>query len=78
MELVTSVTEDPVTGYLWVIGVSMGEVPAYPSPADEPFYMPFLAKIPRQASEVIAVSIADPDRYDLALPTSMVWVGDRP
>jgi len=75
MEQVTSVTEDPVTGCLWVTGVSMPEIPAYPSPMDEPFYVPFLAKIPRQGNAVDAVCIADPDQYDLALPTSIVWVG---
>jgi hypothetical protein len=75
MEQVTSVTEDPATRCLWVSGVSMPEVPAYPSPADEPFYVPFLAKIPPQTDAVDAVCIADPDHYDLALPTSIVWVG---
>jgi len=75
MEQVTSVTEEPVTGCLWVTGVSMPEVPMYPSPADEPFYVPFLAKVPPQSGTADAVCIADPDRHDLALPTSIVWVG---
>jgi hypothetical protein len=75
MEQVASMTEDPTTGDLWVAGFSTPEVPAYPSPMDEPFYVPFLAKIPPQTSTADAVCIADPDRYDLALPTSIVWVG---
>jgi hypothetical protein len=75
IEQVTSVTEDPATGDLWVVGMSMPEIPACPNPMDEPFYMPFLAKVPPQTGTVDAVCIADPDRYDLALPTSIVWVG---
>lgn len=75
MDQVTSVTEDPVSGCLWVTGVSMIDVPAYPSPMDDPFYVPFLAKIPRQAGTADATCIADPDHHDLALPTSVVWVG---
>jgi len=77
MEQVTSVTEEPVTGCLWVTGVSMPEVPMYPSPMDEPFYVPFLAKVPPQTGTADAFCIADPEHHDLALPTSIVWVGDE-
>jgi hypothetical protein len=72
---VTSITEDPVTGTLWVVGFSMDEIPLYPDPTAEPFYKPYLAKIPLGSDTVQATCISESDFYDLALPMSIVWTG---
>jgi hypothetical protein len=86
LQLVTSITEAPGTGTLWVAGFSMPEIlewrpkpgqPRYvPDPA-EPFYVPFLAEVPRGQTVVTARCIADPAVHQLALPTSVVWTGPR-
>ncbi|MCU0916274.1 MAG: PA14 domain-containing protein [Planctomycetes bacterium] len=86
MQLVTSITEAPATGTLWVTGFSMPEIldrrrqpdaqPYVPDPF-EPFYVPFLAEVPRDTNVVTAVCIADPARHKLALPTSVLWTGPR-
>jgi hypothetical protein len=85
MQLVTSITENPKTGTLWVTGFSMPEIlerrlqanpqPFIPDPF-EPFYVPYLAEVPREA-KVFTQCIADPATYKLALPTSVVWTGPR-
>lgn len=37
---ITAVTQDPTTGAVWAVGFRMPDVPEYPSPLGEPFYMP--------------------------------------
>lgn len=74
---ITDITEDPITGTLWVVGFSMSEIPDYIKPNVEPFYKPYLARIPYDNSEVIeAMCLSDPVLYpdnDLALPLSIIW-----
>jgi len=86
MHLVTSITEAPATGTLWITGFSMPEIlerrrrpgaPPYVPDPFEPFYVPFLAEVPRDAQVVTAVCIANPAVHKLALPTSVVWTGPR-
>ena len=75
---ISDITEDPISGTLWVVGFSM-DPPQYPNPYALPFYDPNLAQIPIGAIEVVAVNTltADPEN-DLALPLSIVWTGPLP
>jgi choice-of-anchor C domain-containing protein len=75
MQHVTGITEDPTTGSLWVVGFSMSEIPLYPNPMDDPFYQPYLAKVPRGVGTVKAVSLSDTTN-DLALPMAILWTGE--
>jgi len=70
MQLATSITEDPVTGSLWVVGFNM-DVPEYPDPTQQPFYYPRLAKVPLNINNVQAQSLSGD--HDLALPLSVLW-----
>jgi hypothetical protein len=73
MHHVTSITEDPATGYLWVAGFNMDYIPLFPNPFDVPFYQPYLAQVPSNSDDVQALPLADPDSHDLAMPISVVW-----
>ena len=73
MQHVSSITEDPKSGTLWVAGFNMESFPQWPDPTQAPFYRPFLAEIPYDNNAVQAVSIYDPNSHDLALPISIVW-----
>ncbi|MBN1508410.1 MAG: hypothetical protein JW955_16295 [Sedimentisphaerales bacterium] len=75
MRQVTSLSEDPATGDLWVAGIQMPDIPEEPSLMAEPFYMPYLARVPPGTETVQAVSISDATVHDLALPTSIVYIG---
>ena len=76
---ITDITEDPITGTLWVVGFTMSEIPDYIYSDVEPFYEPYLAKIPYGSSSdepVEAMCLSDPISYpdnDLALPLSIIW-----
>jgi hypothetical protein len=74
---VTAMTEDPATGTVWVAGFTMGTIPEYIELYDEPFYQPYLAKIPYGSNgPVEAVGLCNPVLYpdnDLALPLSIAW-----
>ena len=78
---ITGVTEDPGTGTLWVVGFTMPDIPEDidSDPLSEPFYRPYLAKIPQEAEgPVDAICLYDPVKYpdnDLALPISVLWTG---
>jgi hypothetical protein len=67
---VTDITEDATTGELWIVGFKM-DIPEYPDPYAEPFYYPYLAKIPSDRNSVEADSLSDAN--DLALPFSILW-----
>jgi hypothetical protein len=73
MHHVTSITEDPVRGSLWVAGFNMEDIPLYPNPTQPSFYHPYLAEIPYDSNDVQLLSLSDPDSHDLALPMSIVW-----
>jgi hypothetical protein len=70
MQLATSITEDPVTGSLWVVGFNM-DIPEYPDPTQPPFYYPRLAKVPLGSNNVQAQSLSGD--HDLAMPLSVLW-----
>jgi hypothetical protein len=76
MQHITSITEDPITGALWVAGFNFNSTPEYPDPEAPPFYDPFLAKVPLGVNNVSAVSILGAD--DLAMPLSICWTGALP
>jgi hypothetical protein len=79
---VTSITEDPTTGTLWITGFSMklpkGKVSAFLFPEIYPgscqFYEPNLAEVSIDSNDVNAMCTlsADTDN-DLYLPLSIVW-----
>jgi hypothetical protein len=73
MQHVSSITEDPKSGTLWIAGFNMVSFPQWPDPTLAPFYRPSLAKVPYNSNAVQAVSIYDPNSHDLALPVSIVW-----
>jgi hypothetical protein len=80
MQRVTSIAEDPLTGTLWVTGLSFNASPDAYEIAQEyqnelPFYDPNLAKVPLGQNEVNAVSTLIAG--DLALPLSICWTGAR-
>jgi len=74
---VTAITEDPATGTVWVAGFTMWTIPDYIEPYDEPFYQPYLARIPYGSNGTVeAVALSNPvlcPDNDLALPLSIVW-----
>ncbi len=84
---ITDITEDPVSGDLWVIGFTMPQymitLPGNLSQMPQ-FYDPYLAEvpygleIPYDTNSVDATCISevnDPNYYDLAMPLSIVWSG---
>ena len=73
MQHVTGITEDPLTGSLWVVGFNMEAVPLYPNPTQPPFYYPYLAEIAQDSNKINLISLLDPTSHDLALPVSVVW-----
>ena len=78
---ITDITEDPITGMLWVVGFTMSEIPDYIDSDVEPFYEPYLARVPYDSNEVIdAMCLSTPVLYpdnDLALPLSIIWTATR-
>ena len=77
MQQITAVTQDPTTNAVWAVGFHMPEVPEYPSPLGEPFYVPMLAEVTPQARGVQAVPLPGQDQHNLALPMSIIWIGDQ-
>jgi len=76
MHHVTSITEEPASGSLWVAGFNMKDTPQFPDPGEKPFYHPYLAKVPYNSNTVQAVCISDSNSApgnDLAMPMSVVW-----
>jgi hypothetical protein len=71
MQHVTGITEDPVTKSLWVTGFNFNS-----NPKPQPFYDPYLAKVPLGINEVNAICILDSN--DLAMPLSITWTGALP
>jgi hypothetical protein len=73
---ISDITEDPITGTLWVVGFTMSEIPDCIEVNVEPFYEPYLARIPYDSNDVEAMCLSDPVLYpdnDLALPLSIMW-----
>lgn len=70
---ITDITEDPITGILWVAGFTMAEIPDYPNPLDVTFYQAYLAEIPHGSNEPVDARLISPES-DLALPMSILWV----
>ena len=77
---VTDVTEDPLTGTLWVTGFTMPQYMTY-LPANlsamPQFYLPYLAAVSYGSSgPVEAANLSSAS--DLGLPLSIAWVGATP
>jgi hypothetical protein len=78
---ITDITENPVTGTVWVVGFTMPDYIAdvgyqFPSSLSQipQFYEPNLAEVPYDSNGPIqAISLLDAS--DLALPMSIVWTG---
>ncbi|MHC4545521.1 MAG: hypothetical protein ACYTDW_14210, partial [Planctomycetota bacterium] len=74
---ITDVTEDPLTGTLWVTGFTMPEYKtSLPSNLSQmpQFYLPYLAAVPYGSSGPVQATHLS-DAADLALPLSIAWVG---
>jgi hypothetical protein len=75
---ITSITENPFTGTIWVTGYTMpvhvvGQFPLM----IEQFYFPYLAAVPYgSAGPIQATNITSTS--DLGLPLSIAWVGAMP
>jgi hypothetical protein len=74
---ITSITENPLNGTIWVTGYQMPNYIAILPLTIEQFYFPYLAAVPYgssgpiQATNITATS-------DLGLPLSIAWVGAMP
>jgi len=80
MQSVTGITEEPGTGCLYVVGFNLIDpVPDSPTVLNSPFYYPCWAEIPMETHDdvVDANSLDEAGDCDLALPTSIIWTGDR-
>jgi hypothetical protein len=73
MQHVTSITEDPTTGSLWIAGFNMEQIPQYPNPFQRPFYYPYLAEVKSNSDSGQAIPLFDVGSHDLALPMSVIW-----
>ncbi|UCG48996.1 MAG: hypothetical protein JSU94_04270, partial [Phycisphaerales bacterium] len=84
---VTDITEDPVSGDIWISGFTMEQIPTeydmqneYSLLHSEPFYRPMLATFsPGSAGSTEAICLSDysDSEFDLALPLSILWTGPR-
>ncbi|MHC4602654.1 MAG: hypothetical protein ACYS6W_04910 [Planctomycetota bacterium] len=74
---ITDITEDPLTGTLWVVGFTEpGHISTLPGDLSlmPQFYQPYLANVPYDSNTVEAVYLSDSDpNNDLGLPMSIVW-----
>jgi hypothetical protein len=77
---ITDVTEDPLTGTLWVTGFTMPEYMTY-LPANlsqmPQFYHPYLAAVFYGSSGPVQATHLS-NAADLALPLSIAWIGATP
>lgn len=83
---ITDITEDPETGTLWVVGISIPNLPSKANMENEkvlngvPFYQPYFAKIPAGSGgpiEALCLSDYSDPNFSLALPLSIVWTDAR-
>ena len=82
---ITDITGDDSTGTVWVVGIKMYGIFGDPNTPltenAEPFYTPYLAKIPSGSGQAVqATCLSNPILYpdnDLALPLSVVWTGSK-
>ena len=65
---VTSMTEDPQTGTLWIAGFHLLDPPLYPNPYQPAFYYAQLAKIPSDGSDIRLLPLYAPVLHELSLP----------
>lgn len=72
---ITGITEDSVTGTLWVAGFTMTNIPDYPNPSDVTFYRGYLAEIPYGSDKPVDARLVSSES-DLALPMSILWVSE--
>jgi hypothetical protein len=77
---IADITEDPVTGSVWVVGFAMAQymtsLPGNLSQMPQ-FYEPYLASVPYgSVGPVQATHISNAS--DLALPLSIIWTGTDP
>ena len=73
---ITAITEDASMGTIWVAGFTMSDIPEYIDPLGEPFYKPYIARIPLGGlgpvdAERLSTPTSGPDN-DLALPLSII------
>ena len=69
---ITSITENPDTGSIWVADFIQPDIPDYPNPFEPSFYHPCLAEIPYGSNGPVQAEILS-TASDLALPTAILW-----
>ncbi|MCK4786916.1 MAG: hypothetical protein KAV87_24375, partial [Desulfobacteraceae bacterium] len=79
---IADITEDLTTGTIWVVGFTIDQVPDYSKQLEEqyiePFYKPYLARIPHPqgvVNPVSAISVSQTADNDITLPLSILWTG---
>ena len=78
---IVDITEDLTTGTIWVVGFTIDQVPDYSKQIEEhiePFYKPYLARIPHPqgvVNPVSAISVSQTANNDITLPLSILWTG---
>lgn len=75
LQHVTSMTEDPLSGTLWVAGYFLLDPPLYPNPTQPAFYYAQVAKLPSDGSDYKLLPLYAPVLHDLSLPMSILWTG---
>ena len=75
LQHVTSMTEDPQSGTLWVAGFSVSDLSPYPNPTRPAFYYARLAQISLANEDVELLHLFAPASHDLSLPMSVLWTG---
>lgn len=73
MQHIVSISEDPTTGNLLVVGFNMDDIPFFPNPHDPPFYVPILAVVEPDRSSAYGEDLRNTVSHDLALPLSAIW-----
>jgi hypothetical protein len=75
---ITDITQDPVSGDLWIVGFKMPQVPSNVEDLSSQFYLPVLVRIPSDGSGPVCVPVSNhPSNTspELGLPLSLLWVG---
>lgn len=70
---VTGITENPVSGSLWVAGFKMVNIPDIPDISVAPFYHAGLVQIPTTSNDPVQATCLDTSS-SLALPFSVTWM----
>ena len=90
MQNITSITEDPKNEILWIVGFNINYALVgldYIQEINNPdFYSPYWVPMPYNSNKEEIVTNNDeedieayiiPGQHNLALPTSIVWTGER-